>query len=68
MIPGNVGFDPLTLSSRDFFKKSASREYEDILFDYREAELKHLGKVRLSLRVEENSPRRICFIRKNMKI
>ncbi len=41
MIPGNVGFDPLTLSSRDFFKKSASREYEDILFDYREAELKH---------------------------
>lgn len=38
-LPGNVGFDPLGLSMRDFFNEQ--RSDDERLRDYREAELKH---------------------------
>jgi light-harvesting complex I chlorophyll a/b binding protein 1 len=43
LLPGNVNFDPLSLSSKDLtFKRSdPPREAQEILNDYREAELKH---------------------------
>ena len=42
-LPGNVNFDPLQLASKDLTLKGlkTKRTSEDILYDYRESELKH---------------------------
>ena len=40
-LPGNVNFDPLGLASRDFSFAKSPRSQRRLLFDYREAELKH---------------------------
>lgn len=42
-LPGNVQFDPLKPASKDLvlFKPNTPRSTDDILYDYREAELKH---------------------------
>ncbi len=43
-LPGNVNFDPLHLADKDLTYKrlfDTSRDSADILYDYREAELKH---------------------------
>ena len=42
-LPGNVNFDPLQLASKDLTLKGlqTQRTSEEILFDYRESELKH---------------------------
>ena len=42
-LPANVNFDPLNLASKDFTIQGfgKSRSTDSILFDYREAELKH---------------------------
>ena len=42
-LPGNVNFDPLGLSMNDLTLKRfiSQRSPEEILYDYREAELRH---------------------------
>lgn len=41
-VPGDVAFDPLSLGSKDVFLRARGpRPADSILFDYREAELKH---------------------------
>ena len=54
------------LTNADWYYQCLSENNADVVV--KERDIEDLGTVRLRLLVKENSPRSICFLRKNMKI